>query len=294
MEYHVDLSVVIPTYQGAAHIISTLEQVRAVLCSYEGSCEIIVVDDGSVDGTFDAVKSWSADRSENGTSPEAASRSSRIRLRLLRLGRNLGQQRATLIGMCCAEGEVIVTMDDDLQHPPENIPRLAAVLSEGYDLVYAVPDAEGRGYVRSLGSAARNLLFVLLFGRRARGIRPSSFRAFTGEISRKIVSHPEGFLYLSAEFFIRTSKISQIKVKYGYKDAQYSRYPLIRLCAVFMKLTLYFPWVPAAWREKLGAGMISESGLQSGWNTDLRTDGKGRDGLITLLGEVQKEILVCG
>ncbi|MDY7029276.1 MAG: glycosyltransferase, partial [Spirochaetota bacterium] len=259
MEYHVELSVVVPTYQSAYHITAFLDRMRPVFCRYEGRSELIMVDDGSDDDTSGVIWSWVQScllRKPAGpalgekatvrgkTTPEA------FNLKLIRLEKNSGQQAATLCGIAAASGTVIVTVDDDLQHRPEDIPRLVDALSEGWDLVYGVPrERYGRRF-RSIGSAARNLLFLLIFGSRAQGIKPTSFRAFRAELGKSAAGEPEGFLYLSAEFFRRTGRITGIPVAYEHAGERHSRYPLRKLFGTFAGILLYCPFFPGRWREK--------------------------------------------
>src|SRR5439155_6725092 len=86
--------------------------------------EIVLVDDGSRD------MSWSVIR-------ELAARHSHVRG--IGLRRNFGQHNALLTGICAARHAIIVTLDDDLQHPPEEVPRLVERLADGYDVVYGIP-----------------------------------------------------------------------------------------------------------------------------------------------------------
>jgi glycosyltransferase involved in cell wall biosynthesis len=234
---------------------------RPVLCRYEGRSELIMVDDGSDDDTSGVIWSWVQSCLLRKPAGPALGKKPTVRgkttpgpfnLKLIRLEKNSGQQAAALCGIAAASGTVIVTVDDDLQHRPEDIPRLVDALSEGWDLVYGVPrERYGRRF-RSIGSAARNLLFLLIFGSRARGIKPTSFRAFTAELGKSVAGEPEGFLYLSAEFFRRTGRISGIPVAYEHAGERHSRYPLRKLFGTFAGILLYCPFSPGRWREKSG------------------------------------------
>lgn len=284
MEYHLELSVVVPTYQSAIHITTFLDRMRPVLCRYEGRSELIIVDDGSGDDTSGTIWNWAqgclsrepagpASRGKStisvNTGPEGKTKPGSFGLKLIRLEKNSGQQAATLCGIAAASGTVIVTIDDDLQHQPEDIPRLVENLSEGWELMYGVPrERYGRRF-RSIGSAARNLLFLLIFGSRARGIKPTSFRAFTADLGKSVVGEPEEFLYLSAEFFRRTGRITGIPVSYEHAGDRHSRYPLRKLFGTFAGILLYCPFFPGRLREKAGGAQWSvawtkEAGIPCG------------------------------
>jgi len=115
-----DISVVIPVYNEADNLVALHEELRAVLRRLGGSTEVIVVDDGSTDATA-AVLERLCDQDPS--------------LTVVRLSRNFGQTAALAAGLAHARGEVIVTLDGDLQSDPADIPRLIAKLEEGHDLV---------------------------------------------------------------------------------------------------------------------------------------------------------------
>lgn len=114
------LSVVIPVHNEEANLPELVSGLDRVLAGLDGDSEIIVVDDGSTDGTFAALRRLHAE------SP---------RLRVIRLRTNFGQSAALAAGFDAAKGEVVITMDGDLQNDPGDIPALLAKLEEGYDVV---------------------------------------------------------------------------------------------------------------------------------------------------------------
>lgn len=127
----VDVSVVLPAHDEAASLEALFARLAEVLSSVAESWEIIVVDDGSTDETWACLSRIAAGDP---------------RIRGLRLSRNFGHQVALSAGLGAARGRAVITMDADLQHPPELIPELMAKGREGCDVVYAVrdeDDAEG-------------------------------------------------------------------------------------------------------------------------------------------------------
>ena len=114
------LSVVVPAYNEEAGIAPLLERIGAVVSALTGETEIVIVDDGSRDGTWRAICQAAADDS---------------RVRGYRLSRNFGHQHALLAGLNKAHGEAVVSLDADLQHPPETIPELIAQWEAGYEIV---------------------------------------------------------------------------------------------------------------------------------------------------------------
>src|SRR4051812_47237174 len=114
-----DLSVVAPLYNEAENVRPLIQWILQALDSYTGSFEIILVDDGSRDDTWEQIRQGAADSRVHG----------------LRLGRNVGQTAAMMAGFDHASGSVIVSLDGDLQNDPGDIPALVSKLDEGYDLV---------------------------------------------------------------------------------------------------------------------------------------------------------------
>src|SRR5438876_5850222 len=134
------ISVVTPVYNGEASIAELCRRLGEVLPRVSTQHEIILVNDGSRDRSWEVIS-------------ELCSRSPSVRG--LNLMRNYGQHNALLCGIRAARHEIVVTMDDDLQHPPEAIPQLLAELARGeVDVVYGRPEREQHGFSRNLASLA--------------------------------------------------------------------------------------------------------------------------------------------
>lgn len=124
------LSIVIPVYQEGEHIRSSIDTIERTLITNNINYEFVLVDDGSKDNTWDELKKLS-NYNENITS--------------LRLSRNFGKESALCAGLEYADGDVILVMDSDLQHPPALIPEMVRVWrEEGYDVVEGIKSSRGR------------------------------------------------------------------------------------------------------------------------------------------------------
>src|SRR6266699_2467346 len=160
------ISVVTPVYNGEASVAELCRRLGEVLPHVATQHEIILVNDGSRDRSWEVIS-------------ELSSRTPTVRG--LNLMRNYGQHNALLCGIRAAKYDLVVTMDDDLQHSPEEIPRLLARLEEGFDVVYGAPEAERNGILRAIASRITRLALRTTVGVDvARNV--SAFRLFRTQL----------------------------------------------------------------------------------------------------------------
>ena len=169
------LSVLIPTYNAADNLPALERRLTAGLKGL-GPYEVVCVDDASGDGSARLLGAWA--------------KRSRGRVRVLALGANGGQHAALLRGLALCRGDAIVTLDDDLQHPPECIPALLAGLTPGVDLAYGVGDGREQAWWRRLLSPpARRLLSACIPGLSP---RLSGFRTMRRPAALKALAVAQG------------------------------------------------------------------------------------------------------
>jgi len=158
-----NLSVVVPVYRGESLIEPLVERLRKSLPAIAKKYEVILVNDGSPDNSWEVI--------------ERLAEKYPGWVRGIRLMRNYGQHNATLCGARLACYEVTVTMDQDLQHLPEDIPLLLAELEKGYDVVYGAPKVLPQGFIRNLLTA--NIKRILADTMGVPSVKNmSAFRAF--------------------------------------------------------------------------------------------------------------------
>lgn len=170
------VSVVIPCYRSAGTLGHLVEQLVEVLAPRGEDFEVILVVDGSPDDTWDVATAL-VDATSN--------------VRAVRLSRNYGQHNALLAGIMMAQHETIVTMDDDMQHRPDQIPLLLDALTQEIDVIYGVPVEEEHSWLRSL--ASRTVKSTLTRGFQVEGAHQlGAFRAFRAELrdAFKQLNHP--------------------------------------------------------------------------------------------------------
>lgn len=218
------LSVIIPVY----NTIPLLNALYAALQSAlepAGRYELIFVDDGSGDGSLDCLRRI-AER--DGAVIVAA------------MGRNTGQQEATLRGLSLASGDYCATMDDDGQHPPSLLPSMLARLqADGLDIVYAVPEGRRESRIRSLGSVMRDRLFSVLFPH-CGNTRVSSYRVMTRALVRRVLARRGDFNYFSAMVFQEPARAAAMPYPYQARPAGRSGYTAASLCSLYWKIFLHY------------------------------------------------------
>lgn len=235
------LSIVIPSYRGEAGLRQLLPRLMAVLSDLladSQAAEVLVVDDGSGSSAQESLHRLLAELS-------SVSGHGRPELQALCLPSNRGQQEATLIGLAYSHGELVVTMDDDGEHPPEVLPGMLDRISNGADLVYAAPvPSRERPLYRRAGTFMNNLLFRL-FARKPWDVPVTSFRAIRGAAVRRALAVPVRFPYLSAMLFATEPRPSAAAVWYPARPGATrggSRYSLRQLARVFAALLIF--WGP--------------------------------------------------
>jgi glycosyltransferase involved in cell wall biosynthesis len=174
------VSVVVPVYCSAPTLPGLLDRLRATLDALGLSWEIVLVDDGSPDGTWETLALLRAEK-PNG-------------IVAIRLMRNYGQHNALMCGFRHAQGDVIVAMDDDLQNPPEEIPKLLDALEVGgCDLVYGMYDSKKHRSWRNAGSKAVNVFYRFVF---RNGVTVTSFRAMRRPLMDCILTYDLNFTFI--------------------------------------------------------------------------------------------------
>jgi undecaprenyl-phosphate 4-deoxy-4-formamido-L-arabinose transferase len=142
--------------------------------------------------------------------------------------RNFGQHNALLCGIRAARYDVIVTIDDDLQNPPEEIPKLLARLSEGVDVVYGRPATEQHGFLRDLASRVTKMALQSAMGAEtARNV--SAFRAFRGHLREALSSYRGPFVSIDVLLTWGTSRFSSVIVRHEARHSGQSNYTFQKL-----------------------------------------------------------------
>jgi glycosyltransferase involved in cell wall biosynthesis len=215
-----DLSVVAPLYNESPNVRPLVEWILQALESYAGSFEIILVDDGSRDDTWPQVQAVATDPRVHG----------------LRLGRNVGQTAAMMAGFDHARGNVIVSLDGDLQNDPRDIPALVSKLDEGYDLVCGWRrQRQDKLLLRKVPSWVANRLI-----RRLTGVpitdNGCSLKAYRRDLLNRIPLYAEQHRFIPALSASVGARIAEMPVRHHARRFGESKYGLSRTVKVLVDL----------------------------------------------------------
>jgi undecaprenyl-phosphate 4-deoxy-4-formamido-L-arabinose transferase len=206
-----DLSIVVPVYNGSGSLKVLAERVASALSNWE--YELVLVNDGSSDDSWARIV-------------EAARADPRVRG--IDLARNYGQHNALLAGIRAARGGTIVTIDDDLQNPPEEIPKLLAKLDEGYDVVYGTTTERQHGILRALGTRLTKWSLKVAIGSDIAG-QVSAFRVFRTRLRDAFSDFQGPYVSIDALLGWGTARFGAVPVRHDARAVGRSSYGFVRL-----------------------------------------------------------------
>src|SRR5690554_1139220 len=218
------ISVVIPVYNSANSLEELYQRLYNTLSRITDNYEIIMVDDHSGDNSYQEITKLH--RKDN-------------RVKGIRLAKNSGQQNALFCGFKHIKGDYVLTLDDDLQHNPEDIISLYRTICKDYEVVYGIPEErEYSSLYRRIGSKLTNLLFDIITHKDS-DIRVSSFRIMKKGLVNKIIKHQGTFVYISALILNNTARIANVNVSHSKRSYGKSNYNFFKLLKLFLRLYIY-------------------------------------------------------
>jgi undecaprenyl-phosphate 4-deoxy-4-formamido-L-arabinose transferase len=223
-----DCSIVIPIYCSELTLEELIHQLDQVLPTLFSDYEVILVNDGSDDRSWEIISSLAKKHSW---------------IRALNLMRNYGQHNALLCGVRAAQYPLIVTIDDDLQHPPHEIRKLIEKLQEGYDVVYGTPQQERHGLWRDLASQITKLVLQSTMGAEtARQV--SAFRAFRTSIRESFANYNNSYVSIDVLLTWGASRFTAVPVHHNPRLAGQSHYGFRKLTVHALNMITGFSIIP--------------------------------------------------
>ena len=230
------LSLVIPVYRSEAILPELARRLEEVLPKLASHYEVVFVNDCSPDGSWQVLCQLAAQYPW---------------IRPINLMRNYGQHNALLCGIRAAQYGAIVTMDDDLQHPPEEISKLLGVLDEGYDVVYGRPAEEQHGVLRDLASLTTKLALQNVMGAEiARQV--SAFRAFRSEVANAFTHYEGAFVSIDVLLTWGTNRFAAIPVRHEPRSQGKSGYTVRKLVTHALNMMTGFSTKPLQLASMIG------------------------------------------
>ncbi len=235
----VGLTIVVPVYRGAA-TVGTLVAALSALAP-EGGIEIVLVNDGSPDNSGEVCRALAA--------------SATVPMTYIEHARNFGEHNAVMSGLRHARGAYVITMDDDLQNPPEEVIRLYDHARRGnWDVVYTRYAEKMHEGWRNLGSRFANAVADRLIDK-PRGLYLSSFRCMSALVVREVVRYTGPYPYIDGLVMQVTQRIDSIEVKHLARFEGRSNYTMVRLIRLWMNLATSFSVAPLRFAAYAGVGM---------------------------------------
>ncbi|EPY07901.1 family 2 glycosyl transferase [Paenibacillus alvei TS-15] len=221
------ISVVIPVYNSEESLNQLYDRLTNVLIRYN-DYEIILIDDNSHDSSYEIMKQL---------------RLLDHRVHIIRHMRNFGQHNAIMCGLNYAQGDYIVTMDDDLQNPPEEIPNLLSKIQEGFDVVIGKPFEKKHAAYRNFGSYLIGKSFEKIF-RKPVDLKMSSFRIISKRIVEQLVLYKGPNPMIDALILSNTLNIVNKDVRHDEREFGKSNYSIRKSISLAMDLLVNYSTIP--------------------------------------------------
>ena len=224
------LSIVIPVYRSAPILPELVKQIHEEMQreGLDGRFELLLVNDCSPDNSWQVIRALAA------AHPFAKG---------ISLRRNAGQHNAIMAGLHHAQGEYVVLMDDDLQHPPSAIGDILRALSSGYDVCYTNYLNRRHAQWKQLGSRFNDRMATLLLGK-PKGLYLSSFKGMRREIAQEIIRYDGPYTYIDGLILDVTRSITTVDIEHQERYEGESNYTLGKLLGLWMKMATSFSVFP--------------------------------------------------
>jgi glycosyltransferase involved in cell wall biosynthesis len=225
------ISIVVPVYRSSASLPELVERLVRTLDSLDRTYELVLVDDCSPDESWAVLEQL---REQYGK-----------RLKIASLARNQGQHNAVLCGFSLATGDVVVTMDDDLQNPPEEIPRLIAAIDDGFDLAIGTYESKRHSRMRNQSGRVIDGLIRRIF-RLPPDFSLTSFRAADGRLVRQAAEMTGVYPYVTCMLLAHSARPTNVVVRHDERKFGSSNYTLRRSFGLAANLLFSYSSAPVA------------------------------------------------
>ena len=231
------LSIVVPVYRSARRLPELARRVRQEVGAHFDSYELILVNDASPDASWEVILQLTREYDF---------------ITGINLRRNVGQDNAIMAGLNIAVGEVVVIMDDDLQHDPADIPKLYDRLQDGFDVVYAHFGRKQQALWKNIGSWLNDRFAIVVLGK-PKDIYMSAYKALRREVVDEVIKYRGPYPYVDGLIFTVTSNITDLPATHHARYAGKGNYNFVKSIGVWLKLATGFSVIPLRMVTFLGA-----------------------------------------
>jgi undecaprenyl-phosphate 4-deoxy-4-formamido-L-arabinose transferase len=232
----IPLSVVVPVYNSEASLKPLVARLAQALGALATEFELVLVNDGSRDRSWSVVQELAREHAW---------------VRGIDMSRNYGQHNAILCGIRAARHPVVVTMDDDLQHPPEEIAKLLATLAQGFDVVYGTPHKQRHGLLRDLASQMTKMALQKSMGAETAG-KVSAFRALRTRLRDAFADYRGSFVSIDVLLTWATTRFSSVEVRHDPREHGTSNYTYKKLFTHALNMITGFSVLPLQIASAIG------------------------------------------
>ena len=230
------ISFLVPVYRSADSLPELYDRLSVEFDNLAGGFELIFIEDCGGDRSWEVINSLAANDK---------------RVRGLRMSRNYGQHNALLCGIREARGETIVTLDDDLQHPPEEVTKLLSKLNDGFDVVYGPPEQEQHGLLRDLASKITKFALQGAMGT-ANARQVSALRVFRTSLREAFADYRCPTVNIDVLLTWATTNFTAVQVKHEPRKFGESGYTVKKLMAHALNMVTGFSTRPLQLASLMG------------------------------------------
>jgi len=266
------LSIVVPVYRSAGILPLLVEKIDedVVKAGFAGRVELLLVNDSSPDNCWEVISGLANQFSF---------------VKGISLRRNFGQHNAIMAGLNHATGDIVVVMDDDLQHPPEAIGKMVSALEEGYDVCYTTYLGRRHPAWKKAGSKFNDWVATRLLDK-PKDLYLSSFKALRKEVVDEVIKYDGPYAYLDGLILDVTRSITNVDIHHQARHEGKGNYNLSRSLSLWLKMATSFSVLPLRLASIAGFSLASFSmvmilvviaekflhpDIQAGWSSLIAT-----------------------
>ena len=230
------ISVVVPVYNSQNILAKLVKRLEPVMITLGAEWELLLVNDGSRDDSWTVIEQLARETPT---------------VRGIDMMRNYGQHNALLAGIRAAKFDVTITMDDDLQHPPEELPNLVNKFNEGWAVVYAPPEKEQHGFFRDMASMVTKIALQSAMGAKT-ARKVSAWRIFRTQLRAAFANYHSPFVSIDVLLTWGTTKFSALPLRHDPRVEGKSNYTLTKLIRHALNMMTGFSVLPLQLASMVG------------------------------------------